>query len=252
MKNFQAFGETKSLPEWARDRRCSVPFFTLRQRIEEGWELERALQTPSIKNLQRLDKGIDAFGTTKSLVDWAADERAKAPATTILWRIRRGWSAEKAITTPAAAVIPKHTDRALPELYAAFGTTNTLRGWLEDPRCLVRREKLVRNLKKGVSMEQALVHNQREHSERLRSEPDDAEPILTTSDALEILSKGGEVWQVNRAEETRISILRGNVRYSLEDQTLNDLLSKQFLNLVFNTESIHQYAISEIGRQAAV
>lgn len=39
-----AFGERKSLTEWARDRRCKVPYMALVQRIQNlGYEPERAL-----------------------------------------------------------------------------------------------------------------------------------------------------------------------------------------------------------------
>lgn len=40
-------GESKSLPEWARDARCVVNMRCLRKRILLGWDLERALTTAS-------------------------------------------------------------------------------------------------------------------------------------------------------------------------------------------------------------
>lgn len=41
-----AFGETKIGSEWARDPRCIVQYATLMQRIQAGWEHEKALITP--------------------------------------------------------------------------------------------------------------------------------------------------------------------------------------------------------------
>lgn len=41
-------GETKSLAEWSRDDRCVVPYSTAYQRVTRlGWDLEKALTTPS-------------------------------------------------------------------------------------------------------------------------------------------------------------------------------------------------------------
>jgi len=41
------FGETKSIPEWAEDSRCSVSFRTLRARISEyHWDVETAILKP--------------------------------------------------------------------------------------------------------------------------------------------------------------------------------------------------------------
>jgi hypothetical protein len=41
----EAFGERKSLPDWAEDARCVVCSGTLRSRIKLGWEAEIAIKT---------------------------------------------------------------------------------------------------------------------------------------------------------------------------------------------------------------
>lgn len=41
-----AFGETKTVTEWARDKRCSVSRCTIRRRIESGLDPESAIITP--------------------------------------------------------------------------------------------------------------------------------------------------------------------------------------------------------------
>jgi hypothetical protein len=41
---FAAFGEVKSLAEWAEDVRCKVKYYTLLNRLMNGWDAERALQ----------------------------------------------------------------------------------------------------------------------------------------------------------------------------------------------------------------
>jgi hypothetical protein len=42
-----AFGEVKCLSEWSEDRRCCVSHVALRNRLQRGWNAERALTTPS-------------------------------------------------------------------------------------------------------------------------------------------------------------------------------------------------------------
>jgi hypothetical protein len=41
-----AFGETKHLSAWTRDPRCIVPEYTLRRRVDAGWDDELAIGTP--------------------------------------------------------------------------------------------------------------------------------------------------------------------------------------------------------------
>jgi len=44
-----AFGESKTIPEWAADPRCAVRAVTLRQRIKSyGWSVEKAITTPAL------------------------------------------------------------------------------------------------------------------------------------------------------------------------------------------------------------
>jgi NTP pyrophosphatase (non-canonical NTP hydrolase) len=48
-KCIEAFGETKTISYWGDDIRCAIPVNTLYQRIENGWEPERAIITPSMR-----------------------------------------------------------------------------------------------------------------------------------------------------------------------------------------------------------
>ncbi|MEU9404091.1 hypothetical protein AB0E08_00045 [Streptomyces sp. NPDC048281] len=44
---YSAFGETKSLGQWAADERCRVPYRTLRTRVLTcHWDIERAITIP--------------------------------------------------------------------------------------------------------------------------------------------------------------------------------------------------------------
>lgn len=45
-----AFGERKSLAQWAEDPRCHCTDTTLKRRLRDGWTLEKAITTPSQSN----------------------------------------------------------------------------------------------------------------------------------------------------------------------------------------------------------
>jgi hypothetical protein len=46
-KKYLAFGEEKSLKDWATDPRCRVEYATLRMRVNKGENLEEAMTRPS-------------------------------------------------------------------------------------------------------------------------------------------------------------------------------------------------------------
>ncbi|MFD4630321.1 GntR family transcriptional regulator [Streptomyces sp. NPDC058284] len=46
-KLYPAWGEAKTLADWSRDKRCAVPYGTLKARIiDHGWPVKRAITTP--------------------------------------------------------------------------------------------------------------------------------------------------------------------------------------------------------------
>jgi hypothetical protein len=92
-------GVTKSLAEWADDRRCAVPYKVLWERLQDGWEFQRALTSGQRrKNGYRV---IHAFGQDKSISEWVADDRCPDVAASTVWkRINDGWPPERAISTP--------------------------------------------------------------------------------------------------------------------------------------------------------
>ncbi len=97
-----AFGETKSMNAWTRDRRCKVTVPTISARLARGWTAEQAISG------ERENRGgsdivaveIRAFGQVKSLTGWLRDKRCRVTLTGVTDRIRRGWSTEDAISTP--------------------------------------------------------------------------------------------------------------------------------------------------------
>jgi hypothetical protein len=49
---------------------------------------------------KRNNRVVEAFGESKTMADWCEDERCSVGYHTLYCRINRGWSAEKAITSP--------------------------------------------------------------------------------------------------------------------------------------------------------
>lgn len=44
-KRYGAWGELKTMGQWAEDERCVVTYYVLRNRLQRGWEPERAIGT---------------------------------------------------------------------------------------------------------------------------------------------------------------------------------------------------------------
>lgn len=139
----EVFGEIKSLKEWSRDERCKVGYGTLQNRLNKLGnetaavsilERERKKGEKRDKNiLYKEVKEYEAFGESQSLSKWESDDRCKVSATAIVYRIKKGWEVEKAITTPAKKV---------PLYIKAFGEIKTVAGWVRDDRCSVCKHTL--------------------------------------------------------------------------------------------------------------
>lgn len=93
-----AWGESKTISQWAADPRASVAIHTIYQRIHVlGWAAEAAIERP-----RRYEStAIVAWGETLSPTEWTADRRCRgASGPLISLRIKRGWAPEEAIATP--------------------------------------------------------------------------------------------------------------------------------------------------------
>jgi len=96
----EAFGEKKSLREWAADPRCQVPYLRLRTRLRSSWSLEDAITTvPAVGH-----RNVEAFGESKSLHAWAKDPRCLVSARTLRYRMNNGESLEDAMSRPPQIV----------------------------------------------------------------------------------------------------------------------------------------------------
>ena len=92
----EAFGESKSLADWADDERCQAAKNTLWDRINRGWDAETAITTPG--RVLRNYGTLEAFGETKSVSEWANDERCLCAYSTLTKRLAAGHSLESAMT----------------------------------------------------------------------------------------------------------------------------------------------------------
>lgn len=97
-----AFGETKGITDWTRDPRCSVCIATLRRRLLDGFQPEDAISKKRESPFRNGPNArfLEAFGERRINVDWIADARCRVAMTTLRARLRSGWKAEDAISTP--------------------------------------------------------------------------------------------------------------------------------------------------------
>jgi hypothetical protein len=95
-----AFGETKGLSSWSRDKRCGVKLSTLFRRLRLGWDAEYAITAPPQSAGHGLSKELEAFGEKKSYSDWIRDPRCKLlSVSALIARLEHGMSPEAAIRT---------------------------------------------------------------------------------------------------------------------------------------------------------
>ena len=89
----EAFGETKSVTEWKNDPRVTVQSNVFVRRIQHGWSPESAFTTPlSINRGRREGSGptYEVFGETKTIREWAQDERCLVSEMTLRKNLQSG------------------------------------------------------------------------------------------------------------------------------------------------------------------
>jgi len=104
---------------------------------------------------RRNNRLITAFGETKCMQAWIADERCKVETKTLQGRLDGGWPAEIALKKPASRG----------KWLTAFGETKMVKDWMDDKRCQVCREIFNRRLRMGWTIEKALTEKPMSHVE---------------------------------------------------------------------------------------
>jgi hypothetical protein len=107
-----AWGETKSITDWARDPRCKVGRTGLQRRLQHGEKLEGALLDRPVSGNPRHGITVTAWGETKSLPEWIRDPRCVARYPTAFYRIVvLKMNAEEALSTPRLQKVRVGTSR---------------------------------------------------------------------------------------------------------------------------------------------
>jgi len=148
---FAAFGERKTLAEWANDSRCHVSLRTLRARVANGLPFKLALKPKKMTPSPGGARTYQAFGEIKTVREWADDPRCAVSVTHLAKRLANGAPLEEALVQPVH--VP-------PEL-GAFGERKRVCDWVRDPRCRVTYHQLASRLDKGWTLERALVTDPR-------------------------------------------------------------------------------------------
>lgn len=91
-------GRTQTVTDWAAELGIAAP--TLDARLQRGWSLEKALSTlgESSSRKKHAHRMLTYNGETLSLAEW--NRRLGCSPTTILCRLKNGWSVERALATP--------------------------------------------------------------------------------------------------------------------------------------------------------
>lgn len=63
-RQITAFGESKSLSDWAEDPRCNTTMKNLHIRLKHGWEPEEAITAPKNSRYKKTDKWDESRGVT--------------------------------------------------------------------------------------------------------------------------------------------------------------------------------------------
>ena len=89
-------GRTQIIEEWERE--MGFKRHIILERLERGWEVNRAITTPVISRR----KLVTFKDQTKSLSEWSKEVNIR---NTEIWRrLKRGWPIEQALTTPVGSL----------------------------------------------------------------------------------------------------------------------------------------------------
>ena len=115
-KLIEAFGETKSVTEWADDPRTVVVANVFLRRIQHGWSSEASLTTPVSATRGKRDGNamqFEAFGELKTLREWSQDERCQVSEMTLRKNLQADMPMEEAFKyrrKPGRHFIGSHDD----------------------------------------------------------------------------------------------------------------------------------------------
>ncbi len=85
--------EVKCLNDWAKE--LDIPRLTLLKRLESGWDITKAFETPVKRGQRTKQQTITYNNETKTIKEWS-DITGLLPCT-IRIRLKRGWTIQKAL-----------------------------------------------------------------------------------------------------------------------------------------------------------
>ena len=171
-----AWGETKTLEEWAADPRTCASGPQMLSRIHRGFTPESAISKPMhaghVKYIHR------AFGESKALGTWANDTRCPVSRQGLYHRVNvLGMSIEQAFARGAFEDVKRTTGRtyrvkARVVFLTAWGETKTLQEWAADPRARASFQLMLgRSRRGGYTPEQTISLGARASRRRAPEKP---------------------------------------------------------------------------------
>jgi hypothetical protein len=161
---YDAFGERKTLAEWASDSRCPLDLAGLQQRVERGgMTVEEAFAAP-VRGSQHAV--FEAFGERKVLREWSQDPRCPVKLDSLTTRVtfckmtvEQAFALGSQRTGRTRGRKRKNKRRRTPAAWTltAWGETKTLKEWAKDPRANAAYPALLNRLKQGFSPEQVIT-----------------------------------------------------------------------------------------------
>ena len=110
----------------------------------------RIVTSQENSNNRRHNRIVEAWGESKTIWHWSQDSRCQVSHAQLRGRIKQGWDAEEAMTTPQVH------ERTAP--VPAFGEAKTVAEWARDPRCKVAANCLfMRIFEYGWNVEEAIT-----------------------------------------------------------------------------------------------
>ena len=230
-----------------------MKYGTLAHRIAQEWDPEQAL-TRAVEHRERHysrpPKLIEAFGETKSIAEWHADERVVVVPNVFLRRIQHGWSPESSLTTPVSSTRGKRDGNAMQ--YSAFGEDKTLREWAQDERCQVSEMTLRKNLMAGMGMEEAFQYRRKPGRHFIGAHEDFSGEVNELKSAIGMLKDGGELWVYESSDMNRISLIHKDVRHTISTDLFQQLFDQNLIAKSFETDTIKNFELTPEGRASAL
>lgn len=95
-------GKTQCIAAWSKELFPNDAKRLIYERIKNGWSVDDALKKPSDSNNNLYQSCLIKYnGKSQSLIAWAKELYPNSGDSIVNYRINKGWSIEKALTTPS-------------------------------------------------------------------------------------------------------------------------------------------------------